>query len=135
MLLGPQEVVNQRVYSCFFYFFIIFLTIEIPQYLYEAGYASDQRMIACTQPRRIAATSIAQRVAEEMRSSIGSIVGYSIRFDEKVGKETRIVYLTDGMMINEIMKDPLLSKFSVVMLDEAHERSINTDILLGLLKK
>ncbi|KAL2629866.1 hypothetical protein R1flu_014552 [Riccia fluitans] len=111
-------------------------TTQLPQYLSEAGWAEGGRLIACTQPRRIAAQTVALRVAEEMGVSVGAEVGYSIRFEEVTtpGK-TRIKFLTDGVLIREMMADPLLSKYSVIMVDEAHERSVTTDVLLGLLKK
>ena len=96
---------------------------------------SSPLAIACTQPRRVAASSVATRVAYEMRSDLGSVVGYAVRFDEKVGKDTRIIYMTDGMLFREAMIDPLLSRYAVIMLDEAHERSLHTDLLCGLLKK
>lgn len=106
---------------------------EIPQYLVESGW---KKMICCTQPRRVAATSVATRVAQEMGVSLGREVGYSIRFDDTWDPNfTRIKYMTDGMLLRETMSDPLLSKYSVIMVDEAHERSLYTDILLGLLKK
>ncbi len=112
-------------------------TTQIPQYLHEAGWTTGQRMIACTQPRRVAASTIATRVSEEMGcASVGLEVGYSIRFDDcSDPARTKIKYLTDGMLLRETMSDPLLSRYSVLMIDEAHERSIQTDILLGLIKK
>jgi ATP-dependent RNA helicase DDX35 len=108
---------------------------QIPQYLYECGWTSSKFQVCCTQPRRVAATSVAERVATEMGCRVGDEVGYSIRFEDSSSERTRIKFLTDGMLIREMMVDPLLSKYSVVMVDEAHERSINTDLLLGLLKK
>ncbi|CED83397.1 pre-mrna splicing factor [Phaffia rhodozyma] len=111
-------------------------TTQLPQYLYEAGWAAEGRVIGCTQPRRVAATSVATRVAEEVGSVLGDEVGYSIRFEDLSHPErTRIKYLTDGMLFREIMMDPLLSKYSVIMIDEAHERGVYTDLLLGVLKK
>ncbi|RKP19117.1 P-loop containing nucleoside triphosphate hydrolase protein [Rozella allomycis CSF55] len=110
-------------------------TTQIPQYLYENGWCDDDKVIACTQPRRIAATSVAARVAEECQVSLGETVGYSIRFEDKTSERTRIKYMTDGSLFREAMMDPLLSKYSVIMVDEAHERSLYTDLLLGLLKK
>lgn len=109
---------------------------QIPQYLLEAGWVSNSSMVGITQPRRIAATTLAQRVAEEKGTLIGHTVGYSIRFDDCYSEqETRIKYLTEGTLINEMMQDPLLRLYSVVMLDEIHERTLNGDIILGLLKK
>eukprot|EP01132_Coremiostelium_polycephalum_P003809 gene3809-4739_t len=111
-------------------------TTQIPQYLHEAGWTDGHRTIVCTQPRRVAAISVATRVAEEMNVQLGTAVGYSVRFEENISlEETRIKYMTDGMLIREMMLDPLLSKYPVVMIDEAHERSLPTDILMGLLKK
>ncbi|KAG8923302.1 hypothetical protein FRC02_011231 [Tulasnella sp. 418] len=111
-------------------------TTQLPQYLYEAGWASAGNVIACTQPRRVAATSVATRVASEVGTLLGDEVGYTIRFEDVSDKDrTRIKYMTDGMLFRETMVDPLLSKYSVIMIDEAHERSIYTDLLLGVLKK
>jgi ATP-dependent RNA helicase DHX8/PRP22 len=109
-------------------------TTQIPQYLYESGFAKGG-MIAVTQPRRVAAITVAQRVAEEMGVELGSLVGYTIRFDDVSSDETKIKYLTDGMLLREIQIDPRLSRYSVIMLDEAHERTLNTDILFALLKR
>ncbi|KAF9178107.1 hypothetical protein BGZ50_008054 [Haplosporangium sp. Z 11] len=112
-------------------------TTEIPQYMHEAGWTAKGRVVACTQPRRVAATTVAQRVAEEMHVKLGTEVGYTIRFEDCTdpGGKTRIKYMTDGMLFRETLMDPLLSKYSVIMLDEAHERSLYTDILMGVLKK
>ncbi|KDN51841.1 hypothetical protein RSAG8_00390, partial [Rhizoctonia solani AG-8 WAC10335] len=106
-------------------------TTQLPQYLYETGWAANGNIIACTQPRRVAATSVAARVATEVGSVLGDEVGYTIRFEDVSSKSrTRIKYMTDGMLFRETMIDPLLSKYSVIMIDEAHERSIYTDLLL-----
>ncbi|XP_071701244.1 probable pre-mRNA-splicing factor ATP-dependent RNA helicase DEAH9 isoform X2 [Rutidosis leptorrhynchoides] len=111
-------------------------TTQIPQYLKEAGWADGGRIIACTQPRRLAVQSVAARLAEEMGVTLGEEVGYTIRFEDVTNSDlTRIKFLTDGVLLREMMDDPLLSKYSVIMVDEAHERSLSTDILLGLLKK
>lgn len=111
-------------------------TTQLPQYLHEAGWTGSDFQVACTQPRRVAATSVAARVAEEMGEPLGAgAVGYSVRFDDCCGVATRIKYMTDGMLIRETMSDPLLSRYSVIMLDEAHERSVHTDVLLGLLRR
>jgi ATP-dependent RNA helicase DHX8/PRP22 len=103
------------------------------QYLAEAGYA-DRGRIGCTQPRRVAAMSVAKRVSEEVGCRLGQEVGYTIRFEDCTSPETKIKYMTDGMLQHESVIDPLCSKYSVVMLDEAHERTISTDVLFGLLK-
>ncbi|KAF2719137.1 pre-mRNA-splicing factor ATP-dependent RNA helicase prp16 [Polychaeton citri CBS 116435] len=109
-------------------------TTQLTQYLAEEGY-SDKGMVGCTQPRRVAAMSVAKRVAEEVGCRLGEQVGYTIRFEDKTGPDTCIKYMTDGILQREILLDPELSKYSVVMLDEAHERTITTDVLFGLLKK
>ena len=109
-------------------------TTQLTQYLAEAGYANEG-MIGCTQPRRVAAMSVAARVAEEVGCKLGHEVGYTIRFEDNTNSDTRIKYMTDGIMQREILLDPLLNKYSVIMLDEAHERTIATDVLFGLLKK
>lgn len=88
-----------------------------------------------TQPRRVAAESVARRVAEEVGCKIGREVGYTIRFENVTSDVTRIKYMTDGMLQQEALLDPILSKYSVIMLDEAHERTIATDVLFALLKK
>ncbi|KAI1781043.1 P-loop containing nucleoside triphosphate hydrolase protein [Hypoxylon cercidicola] len=110
-------------------------TTQIPQFLENAGWCSDGKIIGVTQPRRVAATTVAIRVAEEYGCELGKEVGYSIRFEDVTSASTKIKFLTDGLLIREALVDPLLSRYSVVMVDEAHERSISTDILLGLLKK
>ncbi|RKU47387.1 hypothetical protein DL546_007169 [Coniochaeta pulveracea] len=108
---------------------------QIPQFLEQAGWCEDGKIIAVTQPRRVAATTVALRVAEEVGCEIGKEVGYSIRFEDVTSASTRIKFMTDGLLIREALVDPLLTRYSVVMVDEAHERSVSSDILLGLLKK
>ena len=103
------------------------------QYLAEDGFA-DRGKIGCTQPRRVAAMSVAKRVAEEVGCRLGQEVGYTIRFEDCTGPETRIKYMTDCMLQRECLIDPDVSQYSVIMLDEAHERTISTDVLFGLLK-
>ncbi|KAJ5691450.1 hypothetical protein N7488_012185 [Penicillium malachiteum] len=110
-------------------------TTQLPQYLDQAGWCENGKLIAVTQPRRVAATTVATRVAEEMRCKVGEAVGYSIRFEDLTSAETRVKFLTDGMLLREALVDPLLSRYSVIMVDEAHERSLSTDVLLGILKK
>jgi len=106
---------------------------QIPQFLMDE-YARDGKCIAITQPRRVAAITIAQKVANEQGGIVGDVVGYSIRFEDKSSHRTRIKFVTDGVLLRECMGDRLLSRYSVVILDEAHERSLQTDILMGLLK-
>ncbi len=108
-------------------------TTQIPQFLYEAGIHKNH-VIACTQPRRVAAITVAQRVAAEKGCHIGHLVGYSVRFDDVTSSDTKIKYMTDGMLLREAILDPLLRKYSVVILDEAHERTIQTDVLFGVVK-
>lgn len=103
------------------------------QYLAEDGFADNAR-IGCTQPRRVAAMSVAKRVSEEVGCRMGQEVGYTIRFEDCTSPETRIKYMTDGMLQRECLIDPDVSQYSVIMLDEAHERTIATDVLFGLLK-
>jgi pre-mRNA-splicing factor ATP-dependent RNA helicase DHX15/PRP43 len=113
-------------------------TTQLPQFLLEAGYHiqdGQNRGIACTQPRRVAAMSVAQRVADELDVELASYVGYLIRFEDKTSPDTILKFLTDGMLLREAMSDPLLDKYSVVILDEAHERTLATDVLFGLLKE
>jgi ATP-dependent RNA helicase DHX8/PRP22 len=109
-------------------------TTQMTQYLAEAGYGNEL-VIGCTQPRRVAAMSVAKRVAEEVGCKLGNEVGYTIRFEDCTSPDTRIKYMTDGILQREILLDPMLNKYSCIMLDEAHERTIATDVLFGLLKK
>lgn len=109
-------------------------TTQLTQYFDEEGFSSNG-MIGCTQPRRVAAVSIAKRVAEEMGCNVGEEVGYTIRFEDHKSSKTRIKYLTDGMLQREALLDPLMSRYSVILLDEAHERTVATDVLFALLKK
>ncbi|VEU45231.1 unnamed protein product [Pseudo-nitzschia multistriata] len=110
---------------------------QIPHYLMSNGWCDNGFQIVCTQPRRIAAQTLAARVAKEVgRGSLGATVGYTVRFDDRTSEGSKIVYVTDGILLREAtLSDPLLSRYSVVMVDEAHERNLNSDALLGLLKK
>ena len=109
-------------------------TTQLGQYLYEAGYHRNG-LIGCTQPRRVAAVSVAKRVSDEMGCELGSTVGYSIRFEDVTSTSTHIKFMTDGVLLREALNDSDLEKYSVVIMDEAHERSMNTDILFGVLKR
>lgn len=109
-------------------------TTQVPQFLVEAGYASNGKQVCCTQPRRVAAISVARRVAAEMDVKLGRHVGYTVRFDDKTSPETKLRYLTDGMLLREAMADNDFSNYNAIILDEAHERTLSTDILMGVLK-
>ncbi|CAK1552628.1 unnamed protein product [Leptosia nina] len=109
-------------------------TTQITQYVAECGLTARGR-VACTQPRRVAAMSVAKRVAEEFGCRLGQEVGYTIRFEDCTSPETVIKYMTDGMLLRECLMDLDLKTYSVIMLDEAHERTIHTDVLFGLLKQ
>jgi len=101
----------------------------------QEGYAGNGKVVACTQPRRVAAMSIAQRVADELDVELGQQVGYSIRFEDNTGPQTLLKFMTDGMLLREAMTDPFLERCRVIVLDEAHERTLSTDVLMGLLKE
>ncbi|OAG33947.1 hypothetical protein AYO21_11918 [Fonsecaea monophora] len=109
-------------------------TTQLPQYLHEAGFTKGGMKIGCTQPRRVAAMSVAARVAEEMGKRLGNEVGYAIRFEDNTSDKTVLKYMTDGMLLRELLTDPELSQYSALMIDEAHERTVSTDIACGLLK-
>jgi len=108
-------------------------TTQLTQFLHEDGYAKNG-LIGCTQPRRVAAMSVAKRVAEEMEVRLGGTVGYAIRFEDCTSKETTIKYMTEGVLLRECLTEPDLDKYSCIIMDEAHERALNTDILMGLFK-
>jgi pre-mRNA-splicing factor ATP-dependent RNA helicase DHX16 len=109
-------------------------TTQIPQYLHEAGYTKGGLKIGCTQPRRVAAMSVAARVAEEMGVKVGNEVGYAIRFEDATSDKTVLKYMTDGMLLRELLTEPDLGAYAALMIDEAHERTVPTDIACGLLK-
>ncbi|KAH9708291.1 pre-mRNA-splicing factor ATP-dependent RNA helicase DEAH7 [Citrus sinensis] len=109
-------------------------TTQLTQYLLEDGYTTNG-IVGCTQPRRVAAMSVAKRVSEEMDTELGDKVGYAIRFEDVTGPSTLIKYMTDGVLLRETLKDSDLDKYRVIVMDEAHERSLSTDVLFGILKK
>ncbi|KER32806.1 hypothetical protein T265_12762, partial [Opisthorchis viverrini] len=108
-------------------------TTQLTQYLHEDGYTT-YGMVGCTQPRRVAAMSVARRVAEEMNTRLGDEVGYAIRFEDCTSPKTLIKYMTDGILLRESLRESDLDPYSAIIMDEAHERSLNTDVLFGLLR-
>ena len=109
---------------------------QIPQFIYETGYTNCFGQIVITQPRRVAARSLSTRLAEELNVQLGDEVGYQIRYEsENVSSKTVIRFVTDGILLKELERDNLLLKYSVIIIDEAHERSINTDLLLGFISQ
>ncbi|KAK7558222.1 ATP-dependent RNA helicase [Phyllosticta citricarpa] len=113
---------------------------QVPQFLLGEPWLGAKQQIAITQPRRVAAISLARRVAEEMGSTLGnasprSVVGYSVRFDVSVAPATRVKYLTEGMLLQELLRDPWLRAYGCVVVDEVHERSVNVDLILGFLRR
>ena len=108
-------------------------TTQVPKIIYK-NLPLNNKIICITQPRRVAAISISMRVSEELNSPIGNLVGYSVRFKEKFSQNTKIKYVTDGMLVRECIIDKYLSKYSYIILDEIHERSIHSDILLSICK-
>src|SRR5690625_4516861 len=108
-------------------------TTQLPKMLLELG-AHRSGLVGHTQPRRIAARSVAERLAEELGTSIGQTVGYQVRFTAEVGADTAVKLMTDGILLAEIQRDPQLRKYSAIIIDEAHERSLNIDVILGYLK-
>ncbi|KAF5294947.1 hypothetical protein FQR65_LT10660 [Abscondita terminalis] len=109
-------------------------TTQLTQYLHEDGY-SKYGMIGCTQPRRVAAMSVAKRVSDEMGTQLGDEVGYAIRFEDCTSENTVIKYMTDGILLRESLREPELDHYSAIIMDEAHERSLSTDVLFGLLRE
>ncbi|KAH7913983.1 pre-mRNA splicing factor [Hygrophoropsis aurantiaca] len=109
-------------------------TTQLPQYLHEAGYTANGQMVGCTQPRRVAAMSVAARVADEMGTKVGYEVGYSIRFEDCTSDKTVLKYMTDGMLLREFLTEPDLAGYAALIIDEAHERTLSTDILFALVK-
>jgi len=109
-------------------------TTQLPKLCLAAGRGAAG-MIGCTQPRRIAARAVARRVAEELQTQLGGAVGYQVRFTENVGEQTAVKFMTDGILLAEIQSDRWLSQYDTILIDEAHERSLNIDFLLGYLKQ
>ena len=116
--------------------YTLFLFYVVPQFLYEAGYAENGKIIGITEPRRVAAIAMSSRVAKEMNLyNEDFMVSYQIRFDDKTKDSTRIKFMTDGILLREVERDPYLKRYSVIVIDEAHERSVETDILIGHLSR
>ncbi|KAE9403759.1 pre-mRNA splicing factor [Gymnopus androsaceus JB14] len=109
-------------------------TRKYRQYLHEAGFTNGGLKVGCTQPRRVAAMSVAARVADEMGTKVGYEVGYSIRFEDCTSDKTVLKYMTDGMLLREFLTEPDLASYACLVIDEAHERTLNTDILFALVK-
>src|SRR4051812_3545060 len=109
-------------------------TTQIPKICLELGRGVDG-MIAHTQPRRLAARTVAERIAEELRVPLGGPVGYSVRFNDRTRKDTQIRLMTDGLLLAELQRDRLLRRYDTIIIDEAHERSLNIDFLLGYLHR
>ncbi|MDG1242928.1 MAG: helicase-related protein, partial [Opitutae bacterium] len=109
-------------------------TTQIPKFLIDAGYGQNG-LIGCTQPRRVAALSVAQRIAEELDVTYGNEVGAKIRFTDQTRHDTAIKVMTDGILLNEIQDDPMLHAYDAIIIDEAHERSLNIDFILGCLRQ
>ena len=112
---------------------------QVPQwcvdYVNETAHLGARKAVACCNPRRVAAMTVAQRVAAEMDVELGQHVGYKIRFEDMVSKLTLLKYMTDGMLLRDVMTDPYLDQYSVLIIDEVHERTLATDILLGVVKE
>uniref|UniRef100_A0A182ITB2 RNA helicase n=1 Tax=Anopheles atroparvus TaxID=41427 RepID=A0A182ITB2_ANOAO len=109
-------------------------TTQMPQFIYEAGLNGD-KLIAITQPRRVAAITVAKWVALEMGTNLGDLVGYTVRFEDATSENTQIKYMTDGILLREALSDRQLRNYNVIILDEVHERTVATDVLLGIVKK
>jgi ATP-dependent RNA helicase DHX37/DHR1 len=111
---------------------------QLPQFLYEAGYGHEAGcpgLIGCTQPRRVAAVTTAKRVAKELNVRLGKEVGYQVRYEKQADKSTKIKFMTDGILLKELQSDFLLSAYSAIIVDEAHERGLNSDVLIGMLSR
>ena len=108
---------------------------QVVKYLLEGGWCSNNFQVVCTQPRRLAAVKLAERVASETRTELGATIGYKLRFDDVTSESTKVKFVTDGILVRESLSSPTLDGYSVVIVDEAHERNVNQDVLFGLLKK
>lgn len=109
-------------------------TTQLTQYLHEDGF-TNYGIVGCTQPRRVAAMSVAKRVSDELNVPLGDEVGYAIRFEDCTTPKTLIKYMTDGILLRESLRESDLDPYSAIIMDEAHERSLNTDVLFGLLRE
>ncbi|MEA3019511.1 MAG: ATP-dependent helicase HrpA, partial [Actinomycetota bacterium] len=108
---------------------------QLPKMCLEAGLGDDGKVIGHTQPRRLAARTVAERIADELGESIGDTVGYTVRFTDRTKASTRVKVMTDGILLNELHRDRTLSRYDCIVVDEAHERSLNIDFILGYLKQ
>ena len=118
-----------RLFDCLFKDLVV-ISFQMPQYLLQAGYDK----IACTQPRRIACIALANRVGFETLNEYGNEIGYQIRFEKNKSDKTRVLFLTEGLLLRQISGDSGLSGYNILVLDEVHERHIHTDFLLGAVK-
>ena len=110
-------------------------TTQLPKMAMELGRGANGRRIACTQPRRLAAVTVAERVAQELKTPLGGVIGFQHRFGRQVSDDTRVKFMTDGVLLAETRSDPLLRAYDTIIIDEAHERTLNVDFLLGILKR
>src|SRR5687767_1225665 len=110
-------------------------TTQLPKICLELGRGGDGKLIGHTQPRRIAARSVAERIAEELGTQLGDLVGYQVRFTDRTSKASRVKVMTDGILLAELQRDRQLRRYDTIIIDEAHERSLNIDFLLGYLKR
>ncbi|MGZ8744701.1 MAG: DEAD/DEAH box helicase, partial [Nocardioides sp.] len=110
-------------------------TTQLPKICLELGRGEGGKLIGHTQPRRIAARSVAERIASELQTELGDLVGYQVRFTDRTSRAGRVKVMTDGILLAELQRDRQLQKYDTIIIDEAHERSLNIDFLLGYLRR